>query len=145
MTFRVTDSNLESMVKQLNDISKCHYRLSGSYGKTDLEKNSMECTGISMLSQGNTKKELYYQLRMILDWHSFETRSIQDYVKNCTHHDVFNIHNFQKDEKRNESNIREYKGKYICLTCQKEFSKKEYEKSIIPKSVEQLRKMRVRA
>ena len=144
MTFRVTDTILEGLVKQLNDISKCRYQLGHSYGMVHLEKASMECTGISMVSQGNTKKELYYQLRTLLDWHSFEQRSKADYVKNCTHHDVFNVHHFKDGKKENVSHIREYKGKYQCITCKKIVSKKEYEQSIIPKSAEELRKMRVR-
>lgn len=146
---------LENMVKQLNDISKCRYSLTGSYSQVGIYKNSMECTGVSDLSIGNTKKELYYQLRMLLDWHSFEKRSKQDYVKNCTHHDVFNLHSFKDGEKRDESNIREYtetkgKGKnkkevtyYQCLTCKKRLSKKVYDQSHIPKDVETLRSMRI--
>ena len=145
MTERITDSMLESMVEQLNDISKCRYQIGHSYGMVHLEKCSMECTGISMLSQGNTKKELYYQLRTLLDWHSFETRSKQDYVDNCTHLDVFNIHTFKKGEKRNVSHIREYEGKYTCSTCKKEFTEKQYKLNIVPKSADQLRKMRIEA
>lgn len=142
MNWNVSNSMIESVLKQLNDISKCRYQIQGSYGKLNLEKCSMECTGISNLSQGNTKKELYYQIRMILDWHSFETRSRMDHVVNCVHHDVFNLHTFNKGEKRNESHIREYNEKYVCITCKKEFTKEQYKKSIIPKSVKQLRKMR---
>jgi hypothetical protein len=145
LTERITDSMLESMVEQLNDISKCRYQIGHSYGMVHLEKCSMECTGISMLSQGNTKKELYYQLRTLLDWHSFETRSKQDYVDNCTHLDVFNIHTFKKGEKRNVSHIREYEGKYTCSTCKKEFTEKQYKLNIVPKSADQLRKMRIEA
>ena len=143
MTFSVTDSMLEEMVQHLNDISKCRYKLGWSYGKVNLEQCSMECTGISTLSVGNTKKELYYQLRMLLDWHSFETRNKRDYVDNCTHLDVFNIHNFKKGEKRNVSHIHEYNGKYTCSTCKKEFTEKQYKLNIVPKSAEQLRKMRI--
>ena len=143
MTFTVRNSMLKSMVEQLNLISKCRYSLGGSYGKMNLEKHSMECTGISDLSIGNTKKELYYQLRMLLDWYSFEKRSKADYVKNCTHHDVFNIHSFKDGEKRNASHIHEYDGKYQCMTCKKTFTKEQYEKSQIPKSREELRNMRI--
>lgn len=142
MTFRVTDSMLENLVERLNDISKCRYRLGGSYGYTSLEKCSMECTGISMVSQGNTKKELYYQLQLLFDWLNHEQNDVMDYIKNCTHHDVFNLHSI-KNEKIDASHIREYEGKYTCLTCKKEFTKQEYEKSIIPKSAKQLRGMRV--
>ena len=146
MTFRVTDLMLESMVKQLNDISKCRYQIGHSYDMVHLEKCSMECTGISMVSTGNTKKELYYQLDTLLRWHNIERNDKYDYVKNCTHHDVFNIHlsQFDHDEKYDVSHIREHQGKYLCMTCKKECSKEEYEKSIIPKSREQLRGMRVK-
>ncbi len=136
---------LENMIEQLNKISKCRYKLGGSYGMVHLEKCSMECTGISMVSQGNTKKELYYQLCTLLEWHHFERRSKQDYVENCTHNDVFNLHGFKKGEKHNTSHIREYNGKYTCITCKKEFTKEEFEADQKPKSVEQLRKMRIDA
>jgi hypothetical protein len=146
MTWRVTDSMLESMIEQLNDISKCRYALNGSYGHVGVCKKSMECTGISDLTTGNTKKELYYQLSAILDWHSFEKRSKADYIKNCTHHDVFNIHHMK--EKKNVSHIHEYEEKgekyFMCITCQKKFTKQEYEKSKKPKSADELREMRVR-
>lgn len=132
---------LENVLKQLNSISKCRYKLAGSYGLTHLEKCSMECTGISSLSFGNTKKELYYQIRTLLDWHSFEKNSKQDYVKNCTHHDIFNIRN---NEKINASNIRLYHNEYRCLTCSKKFTKEQYEKSIIPKTSDELRSMRLK-
>ncbi len=138
---------LESLIESLNDISKCRYQLSGSYGYVGLQKMSMECTGISEISTGNTKKELYYQLQTLFNWKSAEKRSKMDYVKNCTHHDVFNIHHFEKNEKRDESHIRDYerKGKtiYECITCKKQFTKKQYEESHIPKDVETLRKMRI--
>lgn len=131
---------LESMVKELNNISKCRYQLGWSYGKVHLEKKSMESTGISDLSIGNTKKELYYQLRTLLDWYSFEKKSKQDYVKNCTHHDVLNLP--RNLEKVNASHIRLYQNEYRCMTCRKKITKKQYEKSIIPKDANELRLMR---
>ena len=134
---------LESLLKQLNNISKCRYQIGHSYGLVHLEKCSMECTGISIVSQGNTKKELYYQLNTLLEWYNFEKRANHDYVKNCTHHDVFNLHSFKPNEKRNNSHIHEYNGEYVCITCNKKFTKEQYEQSIIPKTVEQLRDMRV--
>lgn len=143
MTFRATDKMLESMIGQLNDASKCKYELGHSYGQVHLYKKSMECTGISNISIGNTKKELYYQLRVLLDYLRTEETQVQDYVKNCTHHDVFNIHSIKEGEKTDASNIHEYKGKFECMTCRKEFTEKEYIKSKIPKSREQLRKMRI--
>jgi hypothetical protein len=137
---------LENLIESLNDISKCRYTLGGSYGRVSLQKMSMECTGISMISEGNTKKELYYQLQTLFNWKSAEKRSKMDYIKNCTHHDVFNLHSFDKNEKRDESHIRDYerKGKtvYECITCKKQVSKDVWTKSHIPKDVETLRKMR---
>lgn len=143
MTFRVTDSMLRDMIDSLNSISKCKYALGGAYGKVSLEKNSMECTGISTISSGNTKAELYYQLSAILDYIRHEKNDKMDYVKNCTHHDVFNLHSFKDGEKRNSSHIREYDGKFKCITCGKQVTKKVYEDSIIPKDVQTLRNMRV--
>ena len=144
MTFRVTDSMLESLVEQLNDISKCRYQLGHSYGRVHLEKCSMECTGISMISQGNTKKELYYQLLTLLDWISHEKRDKADYTKNCTHHDVFNIHHIEEGEKIDAGHINKYGDEIQCVTCKKTFNEKEYEENHIPKSREELRKMRVK-
>ncbi len=139
---------LELLIDQLNDISKCRYSLGGAYGGVNLQKKSMECTGISMLSDGNTKKELYYQLQMLLDWHSYEKRSKADYVKNCTHHDIFNLHSFKEGEKRQSSHINKYEEKgskyYQCITCNKKVSKAVYEASRIPKSHDELKNMRVR-
>jgi len=157
MTWKVTDSMLEDMIENLNEISKCRYQLGHSYGMVHLEQASMECTGISIVSQGNTKKELYYQLQTLFDWLSKEKRSKMDYIKNCTHHDVFNIYmgQFKNGAKHNVSHIQEYertlgKGKnkktekyYECMTCKKELSKDVYDASIVPKSQTQLANMRI--
>jgi len=139
---RITDAMLESLVERLNQVSKSRYQIGHSYGMVHLEKKSMECTGISTISQGNTKKELYYQISTLLTWLNHEKTQKQDYVKNCTHHDVFNIHHLKENQKEDASLIHEYHGKYECITCGKNFTKKEFDESHKPRSREELSKMR---
>lgn len=148
MGYRITDSMLESMVKNLNEISKCRYGLSHAYGRVSLIRYSMECTGISNISTSNTKSELYYQMSTLFEWLRSEEKAKTDYVKNCPHLDVFNISmsQFDNGQKHNVSHIREIDGKYQCITCQKDdFTKQEYEASQKPRSQNQLRKMRIDA
>lgn len=139
---RITQSMLDFKIQALNDISKCRYSIGSSYGYYNLEKHSMECTGISMISQGNTKKELYYQLCVYFDILHAEKKAKADYVKNCTHLDVFNIHGMKEGEKRNMSHIREYNGKFSCLTCQKQVKEAEFILSNVPRTRAELRALR---
>lgn len=126
----------------LNSNSKLRYQIGGSYGKVSLELCSMETTGIRSISMGNTKAELYHQLVVFNDITHHEKTNKIDRRSNCTHLDVFNINHFN-GEKRNVSHIREYAGKYQCLCCEKTFNEAQYEKSIIPRSADELRKMRI--
>lgn len=133
---------LDFKLAALNDNSKCVYTIGSSYGYYNLEKKSMQTTGISMISQGNTKKELYYQLCAILDVRRAEKFDKIDFKENCQHLDTFNTHSFKDNEKRDMSHIREYEGKFYCLTCGKnDFTKKEYDNSHKPRTRQQLNKI----
>ncbi len=139
MTFRVTEKMLQYQLEALNDGSKCRYQIGSSYGRMNLEKCSMQTTGISSVSMGNTKAELYYQLQTLLSVRSSEKRNKIDFVKNCLHMDTFNLHSFKDDEKREMSHIREstdLDGKFVytCITCKKQVSKKMAEFCQIPRT-----------
>lgn len=142
MTFRVTESMLYTLIDRLNEGSKCRYQLGFSYGWINLELCSMQTTGIKSISNGNTKKEMYYQLQTLLSIRHEEKTNKIDYVKNCTHLDTFNIHHFE-GKKQNVSHIRlstvKNVKKYVCVCCRKNLTKAQYDKSIIPRSAQELR------
>ena len=148
MTERITSRMLSFALERLNAGTKCKYKIGSSYGYYNLERASMECTGIDSISVGNTKKELYYQIQTFLKIKEAEKNRKADFVKNCTHHDIFNLHYLKDNDMVNHGHIFKYELKgttvYQCLTCQKFFSKSEYEKNQKPKSRDELIKMRVR-
>ena len=145
---RITDRMLRFSLERLNDQTKCRYQIGRSYGYYHLERASMECTGIDSVSMGNTKRELYYQIQTHLKIQEAEKNRKADYIKNCSHYDVFNIHHIKEGEKVKAGHIFEYelKGKtvYQCITCQKFFTKSEYETNQKLKSHDELIKLRVR-
>jgi hypothetical protein len=134
---------LDFQLEVLNDHSKCRYQIGGSYGYSNLELCSMETTGIRSISMGNTKKELYYQLLTLNEIRSQEKRNKTDYVRNCTHLDTFNLHSFEKNEKRDMGHIREYNGKFTCLCCRKSFNEFAYMENHKPRSAQELRDLRI--
>ena len=152
MTERITSRMLSFALERLNAGTKCKYKIGSSYGYYNLERASMECTGIDSISMGNTKKELYYQIQTFLKIKEAEKNRKADFIKNCTHHDVFNLHYLKDNDMVNHAHIfkSEIKKKYQklityqCLTCKKFFRKSEYEENQRPKSRDELIKMRVR-
>ena len=152
MTERITSRMLSFALERLNAGTKCKYKIGSSYGYYNLERASMECTGIDSISMGNTKKELYYQIQTFLKIKEAEKNRKADFIKNCTHHDVFNLHYLKDNDMVNHGHIfkSEIKKKYQklityqCLTCKKFFRKSEYEENQRPKSRDELIKMRVR-
>lgn len=136
---RITEKMLQYQLDILNDGSKCRYQIGSSYGRMNLEKCSMQTSGISSVSMGNTKAELYYQLQTLLSVRSSEKRDKIDYVKNCLHMDTFNLHSFKDNEKREMTHIREstdLDGKFVytCYTCHKKVSKAVAENCLIPRT-----------
>ena len=152
MTERITSRMLSFALERLNAGTKCKYNIGSSYGYYNLERASMECTGIDSISMGNTKKELYYEIQTFLKIKEAEKNRKADFIKNCTHHDVFNLHYLKDNDMVNHGHIfkSEIKKKYQklityqCLTCKKFFRKSEYEENQRPKSRDELIKMRVR-
>ena len=148
MTERITSRMLSFALERLNAGTKCKYNIGSSYGYYNLERASMECTGIDSISMGNTKKELYYQIQTFLKIKEAEKNRKADFVKNCTHHDVFNLAFVKDSEKVNAGHISKFgsvsKSYYECITCRKSFTKSEYEENQKPKSRDELIKMRVR-
>ncbi len=134
---------LDFQLEILNDNSKCRYRIGSSYGWVNLELCSMETSGIKSISNGNTKKELYYQLLTLNSIRSEEKRNKSDYVKNCTHLDVFNLHSFKNGEKRDMGHIHEYNKKYTCICCRKSFKEKDFIENHKPRSAQELRNLRI--
>ena len=135
---RVTEKMLEDKVNALNQVSKCRYRLGTSYDAYNLEQCSMETTGISTVSFGNTTQELYYQLCVTIEVMKHEKENKTDYVKNCLHMDTFN----HFEGKRNVSHIYEKDGKFKCMTCKNNVSKKIYADSIKLRTIQEVRALK---
>ncbi len=109
---RVSQSMLDAAIKRLNESSKCRYIPNDCYGYAQLAVQMPNSSGISNMSLGNTKSELYYQIQFLLDWISKEHNK-EYHVKSCKHFDDFNM----RDEFRDRGLIHEYKGKYVCISC----------------------------
>jgi len=145
---RITDRMLHFSLERLNDDTKCRYQIGRSYGYYHLERASMECSGIDSVSMGNTKRELYYQIQTHLKIKEAEKNRKEDYIKNCSHYDVFNIHYIKDNEKVKAGHIFKYESKgktvYQCITCKKFFAKSEYETNQKLKNRKQLLELRIR-
>jgi len=119
MSDRITQSDLDRVIKRLNDISKCRYAPNDAYGYAQLALQCPNSSGISNMSLGNTKSELYYQITFLLDWLSAE-KNKANRKKSCEHFDNFN----SRDEFRDRGLIYEYNHKndkktYCCISCHK--------------------------
>ena len=136
MTERITQSMLDSAIKNLNAVTKSMYVSNDCYGWSQLAAKSMNSGGgIHGLSHGNSKKELYYQIQFYLDIMRHEKDS-RNWVKNCRHRDEFNSY----DGKKNISVVSERDGKFYCGGCEQEITKEDYIKSCKPITKTQLRK-----
>jgi len=69
---RITQEMIDIAIDRLNKVSKCKYVSNNAYGYSQLSMQYPNSTGISDLSLGNTKSELYHQIHFLLDWISFE-------------------------------------------------------------------------
>jgi len=137
MTERITQSMLDFAIERLNENSKCVYVQNNAYGWSQLAlgmPNSGGC--INTLSNGNSKKELYYQITFLLDWLRYE-KNQKNHKASCKHIDDFN----RFEGKQNRSVSSEYNGKYYCSGCRSYITKEEYEESIKPRSIDECREM----
>jgi len=138
---RITDSDLERALKRLNDVSKVNYEFNNAYGYSQLAHTLPSEGGISTVSNGNTKKELYYQIQFALDILSNEKQKRFNKF-NCRHRDEFNRFDGErdctmiyvsKDDKRKTTT-------YHCRACGQNVSQQAYEKSKIPITYEAIKK-----
>jgi hypothetical protein len=117
MTFRITQAMLDSAIERLNETTKRQFVQNDAYGYSQLAISLPNSTGISTMSLGNTKKELYYQIHFALEVLSKMENQEYDMAK-CKHED----RNYNNEV---SSLIRDYgtKGKKYCISCHKEFDK----------------------
>ena len=117
MTYRITQAMLDAAIERLNETTQRQFRQNDAYGYSQLAISLPNSTGISSISNGNTKKELYYQIHFALDVLEKMENPRYDMTK-CKHQDT----NSQNEV---SSLIRDYgtKGKKYCISCHKEFTK----------------------
>ncbi len=128
---RITQSMLDQAIERLNEVSKIHIVSNDSYGYAQLAFRLPNSTGISNLSLGNTKAELYYQITFLLDWLSAESKK-SNWQKNCTHFDNFN----GRSEIRDRGYLHKYIGKIICSSCNKiDFNENQYNENHKPMDI----------
>jgi len=122
---RITQSMLDNAIKRLNQVSKGRYVPNDAYGYAQLAIQVPNSSGISNMSLGNTKAELYYQICFLLDWLSKEQNK-EYHRKSCLHFDNFNM----RGEIRDRGLIYDYKGKYNCISCNRtKFTKEDFDKN----------------
>lgn len=111
---RVTDSMIDAIIDRLNSNKKSNVLIvrKDAYGYSQVSVRYPNSTGESDLSLGNTKKELYYQLKLLEDWLGFNKRPELN-IHKCTH----------KSDSNGESLVRELYGKNVCISCNKEIKK----------------------
>ncbi len=141
MTERITDSDLERALKRLNDVSKVNYEFNNAYGYSQLAHTLPNSGGISTVSNGNTKKELYYQIQFALDiLHNDKESKINKF--NCRHRDEFN----RFEDKRDCSMIYVIKDdkkkttRFYCRACGQDVTELDFKKSKIPITYEAMKK-----
>jgi len=143
---RITEKMLDYSIERLNDVSKCKYQIGSSYGYYNLEKRSMMCTGISNIATGS-KREIYEIIHSYLKIRYEENNSKEDYVKNCTHLDIFNLHSIKESDFVDNGHIYRYQDKgnfvYCCMTCGKsDFTEKEYHENHKKRTLKELQTLR---
>ncbi len=141
---RFSPKDIERAIENLNKVSKVKYQSNGAYGYTQLAVSIPNSSGcISTMSNGNTKKELYYQIQFVLDWIRNESSAHYN-MNNCRHRDELNHFEGKKDI----SLIREYTDKksnektYQCSCCRQEFTEIDFKQNHKPISYDTIRKKR---
>ena len=136
MTERITDSDLQGALDRLNEVSKVNYVQNGAYGYSQLAHTLPSQGGISTVSNGNTKKELYYQIQFALDiLHNEKESRLNKF--NCRHRDEFNRFEGKRDCTMISENVNH---RFHCRACGQTVTEQDFKKSNIPITYELMKK-----